>query len=566
MGELLMNKHLLKFAALVLSAVLPSACGIREEAGDELSVDGTVRFIASGDEAKTAFAPAEDGIYPCLWTGNNECVALSLNWGDKQVAAVEASEDGRSATFELSFDIPETEHYRFAAFSPASAVKSASSSRQAWSINLPVDQRPLETSADESAQLLSALSADYSAVPSKVRLGFSHVSAYGRLAISNLQNGDAAILGVELTCSVPFAGQWYYSPADGSLTDNGASSTIHLETTSVDDVWFACMPCEMTGQTLDISVLTEAGTFTKTISPRDGLAFLPGKIARISVDFSNIVATSSAEVFTLVTDISDLSVGDEVLIVNEDGTFALGEQRGTSSKPYRARAAVSVSNDTIEDAGTATVLTLGQGNSNDSWSLMAGSAYLCNKSSGNYLTTSTTINDNSSWTISRSGGTTTIKAKSGESQYIKYNGASNAQRFSCYKGTTTTVQNICIFKKGGSGGAPAQEDPLLEHSQYGLDLGGMQRFYTAGPEQYARSYNEAGIQTFVLLHPGDKEQLEITGYNPAMRKGDSVSFSISWRKGLSTIFNGSWTLTLIREDGPKVWLSDGKGGGVIIKK
>ena len=561
-----MNRHLLKLAAIVLSAALPCACGIREEAGDELSVDGTVRFIASGDDAKTAFAPAEDGIYPCLWTGNNECVALSLNWGDKQVAAVEASEDGRSATFELSFDIPETEHYRFAAFSPASAVKSASSSRQAWSINLPVDQRPLETSADESAQLLSALSADYSAVPSKVRLGFSHVSAYGRLAISNLQNGDAAILGVELTCSVPLAGQWYYSPDDGSLTDNGTSSTIHLETSSVDDVWFACMPCEMTGQTLEISILTEAGTFTKTIRPREGLAFLPGKIARISVDFSGIEATGSAEVFTLVTDISNLSIGDEILIVNEDGSYALGEQSGSPNKPYRARAAVVASDGTIEDPGAATVLTLGAGSSAGSWSLMDGSSYLCNKSSGNYLTTSTTLNGNSSWTISRSGGTTTIKAKDGESQYIKYNGASNALRFSCYKGTTTTVQNVCIYKKGGSGGAPAADDPLLAYTQYGLDLGGMKRFYSGGTDQYARTYNNGDILTFVILHPDDKEQLEITGYSPAMRKGDSANFSIIWRKGVSTLLSGSWTLTLIREDGPKVWLSDGKGGGVIIKK
>ena len=503
-------------------------------------------------------------MYTCLWTGNNECVALSLNWSEKQVAAVEASEDGRSATFELAFDIPEAEHYRFAAFSPASAVMGASNSRQAWSINLPVDQRPLETSADESAQLLAALSTDYSAVPSKVRLGFSHVSAYGRLAISNLQNGDAAILGVELTCSAPFAGQWYYSPSDGSLTDNGASSTIRLETSSVDDVWFACMPCEMTGQTLEINIFTEEGTFSKTIRPREGLAFMPGKVARISVDFSGIEPASASEVFTLLTSASTLTAGDELLIVNADATYALGEQVSGSTE-FRAQVAVSVTEGSISDPGKASILTLGKGNASGTWTLNDGIGYLASKNgSKNNLTTISSVNGSSSCsTAIAPDGHATIVAQSGTKNRIRYNKQSS--RFSCY-GEGNTQFDVCIFKKGGSGGAPVADDPLLAYTQYGLILGGMQRFYESGTDQYARAYEESGTQTFALLEAEGKEQLEITGYRTTMRKGDSANFSITWRKGLSTMLSGNWTLTLIREDGPKVWLSDGKGGGVIIKK
>lgn len=556
-----MKTKLLKIAALALSAALPCACGVRENAPEEFT--GKIVFTASGADAKTAFADPEDGIYPCLWTGNNECVALNLNWGEKQVAAVEASEDGRSATFELEFETVEAQKYAFAAFSPASAVIAASSSRQAWSICLPVRQRPLPNSPDESAQLLSAVSTDYSTMPTKVSLGFSHVSAYGRMAISGLQNGDAAIRSVELTSSVPFAGQWYFNPADGSLTDNGASSTIELETDSVDDVWFSCLPCEMSGQTLTISVLTEAGRFSKTIRPREGLSFLSGKVARIAVDFSGIEAESSAEVFTLVTDISDLAVGDEILIVNLDGDYALGDQVDGKSK-YRNRAAVQAVDGVIETPGDATVLTLGQGNSADSWTLKDGNVYLCSTSSGNYLTTSTSVSNNSSWKISRSGSTTKIEAKAGVSRFIMYN--SSSPRFSCYKNTSTSVHDICIYKKGG-GSAPVEDDPMLAYDQYGLNLGGMQRFYTPGTDQYAREYDDAdGSQTFVILESEGKEQLEISGYTPSMRKGDSATFSICWRKGLSTQLNGNWTLTLVREDGPKVWLSDGKGGGVIIKK
>lgn len=560
-----MKTKLLKIAVLALTAALPCACGIRENAPEEFT--GKIVFTASGADAKTAFASPENGYYPCLWTGNNECVALNLNWAEKQVAAVEASEDGRSASFELEFEAVEAQKYAFAALSPASAVIAASSSRQAWSICLPVRQHPLPNSPDEAAQLISAVSTDYSTMPTKVSLGFSHISAYGRLAISGLQNGDAAIRSVELTSSVPFAGQWYFNPADGSLTDNGASSTIELETDSVDDVWFSCLPCEMSGQTLTISVLTEAGRYSKTIRPREGLAFLPGKVARIAVDFSGIEAESSAEVFTLVTDVSSLAAGDEILIVNAAGDRAIASQY---SNQYRTETSVSAVNGTIEDSGEATVLLLAAGKGNGTWALADGNSYLASTSNSkkNYLATQSSLDNYASWAISiASDGKATLTAQAGSSTVIRYN-KQNA-RFSCYKpaniGTNGTY-DVCLYRKG-SGTAPADDDPMLEYDQYGLNIGGMQRFYTPGTDQYVRQYDDAGSsQTFVILEAEGKEQVEISGYTPSMRKGDSATFSICWRKGLSTQLNGNWTLTLVREDGPKVWLSDGRGGGVIIKK
>jgi len=551
-----------KLAVLLLSAALPCSCAFREGNEENAAPDGKVRFTAVADDTRTAFAEAEGGTYPCLWTGNNECVALSLNWGETQVAAVSASEDGRSAGFELEFDAPEAQQYVFSAFSPASSVSGMSESRRAWSISLPVDQRPLDGSCDESAQLISAQTSGYSILPGKVQLAFRHVSAYGRLAISGLQNGDTAILGVELTSSVPFAGNWYYSPEDGSLADNGASSTLFLETGTVDDVWFACMPCEMGGKTLSISILTEAGTFTKTIRPRAGLAFEAGKVARISVDFSGIEATGGADVFTLVTAVSALSKGDEILIVNAESTYALGEQQ-SGSTDYRALAAVSVTDGVIGDSGAATVLTLGSGSTSGTWTLSDGKGYLASKSSKNNLTRVTSVNGNSSWSISiASSGIATIKAQSGSSTYIRYN--KTAARFSCYS-SATNLLDVCIYKKG-SGGGPAADDPLLDYAQYGLDLGGLQRFYVPGTDQYARQYDASGVQTFALLEAEGNEQLEITGYRSSMRKGDRATFTILWRKGLITRLSGNWDLTLVREDGPKVWLSDGNGGGVIIKK
>ena len=58
----------------------------------------------------------------------------------------------------------------------------------------------------------------------------------------------------------------------------------------------------------------------------------------------------------------------------------------------------------------------------------------------------------------------------------------------------------------------------------------------------------------------------ITGYDPSLVKGSLVKVSLHYRQGKKTILKGSYTLKVVKEDGPKVWLGDGSGEGFIIKK
>ena len=81
-----------------------------------------------------------------------------------------------------------------------------------------------------------------------------------------------------------------------------------------------------------------------------------------------------------------------------------------------------------------------------------------------------------------------------------------------------------------------------------------------------RAYDANGVLTFTLINPDNIEELEITGYNKSKVKGDNVSLTVSWRRGRTTVLTGSYSMTLVKEDGPKVWLSDGNGKGVILKK
>ena len=62
------------------------------------------------------------------------------------------------------------------------------------------------------------------------------------------------------------------------------------------------------------------------------------------------------------------------------------------------------------------------------------------------------------------------------------------------------------------------------------------------------------------------EELEITGYKKGYVKGDgNIPISVHWRCGMVTVLSQDYTMKIIKEDGPKVWLSDGTHG-VIIKK
>jgi hypothetical protein len=136
-------------------------------------------------------------------------------------------------------------------------------------------------------------------------------------------------------------------------------------------------------------------------------------------------------------------------------------------------------------------------------------------------------------------------------------------------GTSTKrayIDNVIITRHDGGSGSSA-DDPLLQKTVYGGYLGsGLEWEYNPGTDQVTRSYDSNGFQTYTLIDPSDVEELEITGYKKVyVKDGSNISISVNWRRGTSTVLSEVYTMTIIKEDGPKVWLSDGTHG-VIIKK
>ena len=553
-------KKILKTSLWALTALAAFAgCRQAEQEFPEPGFLKTVRFQAGAADTRTAFAAPENGVYRTLWTENDRDILLSMNYGKAVNSAVTPAEDGETAWFEASFEASAaTSPYTFYAVSPASAARAISPSRSAWSVYVAADQKPLENSVDEAAQLLVAKSAASTAFPEKVQLHFAHLTAYGRLSLKNLELEDAAVDKVELTFSTPVVGEWYWAE-DGTLTSNGASHTITLDTDASGDLWFACAPVDVSGETMSLSVYTTHGILSKEITFPEGRKFTSGKVARFSVDMAGITFAGGTDQYVRVTDVSEIHVGDEVLIVNTEGTYALGGQVSTGTA-HRSRVAVTTENGVVTDPGKATPLTVEAGASAGTWSFYTGTGYLSSASSKNVLRESKDKSGNSSWTVTVSGGVATIVAQAGESRYIREN--TQSPRFSCYK--QGSQNDVVLYRKSSVSGAVA-EDPLVASSEYGSYYAGAAWTYERGVDQLFRSYPDGKLE-FALLKASTKEQLVVSGYDPSLTKGDAVTVSLLYRKGRKVLLERTCDLKVVREDGPKVWLGDGSGQGFILKK
>jgi len=534
-----------------------------------------VHFRAEQTDTKAQFGELEDGAYPTLWTDNDTEVKLSLNYGTAVAADVVKSSDSRSASFDATFDFSGVVGpYTFYSVSPASAAAALSPSREAWKVTIPCEQTPSESSVDEAGIILASTSAEYASISdvSDVDLYFTHLTAYGRMSLSNLALGSGeAVSAVELTVTTPIVGDWYWNTAGTSITDYGASSTLTINTTRTSDIWFACAPVDVSGEMMSVTVFTNLGYYVQLVEFPADRQFTAGQAAVFSVDMAGAEQTlygggTPSGDFTLVTDASTLQAGDEIIITNIDGTYGLGAISSNSN--YRTAVGVSATGSVLSSIGNAIVLTLRAGNQSGTWAFQDGSSYLTSPSTdNNYLLNSSSITDNSSWSISiDSNNQATIVAQAGNRTHLRYNYNNGTPRFSTYA-YSSAVAKPAIYRRSASGSSAPSADPMLSLSEYGCYLGsGLNRVLTAGVDQVTRAYNGDGVLTYTIINAAAVEELEISGYSKDKLKGDAVSVTVNWRIASTSVLSSTYTMKVIKEEGPKVWLSDGNGKGVIIKK
>ena len=152
-------------------------------------------------------------------------------------------------------------------------------------------------------------------------------------------------------------------------------------------------------------------------------------------------------VYELVSNVSDLAVGDTIIIVNSSKTVALST---TQNKNNRGQVIVTLDSEgRVVSDNSIQEIVLGNGTKAGTFAFNVGTAeYLyAASSSSNQLKSTATLNDNGSWAITiEANGVATIKAQGKNTRnLLKYNSDSNSGHiFSCYG---SGQDNVSIMKK-----------------------------------------------------------------------------------------------------------------------
>ncbi len=216
-----------------------------------------------------------------------------------------------------------------------------------------------------------------------------------------------------------------------------------IEPNGTYDIYMMMPPFTLaSGDKFNITVTTDKGISEQSRTMIQEVKFEAGKMNTATIDVT--LPKPEEASYTLLTDISELTVGSKIIIANLEAGKALGAQRSNN----REGAAVTISGGNLIEnpAATVSVLTVGQGTTNTGYfTLNDGDGYLyAAGSSKNYLKIENKVTVNSEWEITiAADGIATIKATgSNNRNWMRFN--SDSDLFSCYR---SGQKDVYIFKK-----------------------------------------------------------------------------------------------------------------------
>jgi len=171
----------------------------------------------------------------------------------------------------------------------------------------------------------------------------------------------------------------------------------------------------------------------------DGKA--PEKQSQNSSPTSDEENEETVSTWQLCTDVTELAVGDQIVIVVQSEEVALGTTQNTSN---RSAASVIKDGHTVTFGDDVQIITLENGVVENTFAFNVGTGYLYAPSSAsNQLKTHASIDENSSWSIVIDSSYVANIVAQGEStrNVLMYNLASNL--FSCY---SSAQEPVAIYK------------------------------------------------------------------------------------------------------------------------
>lgn len=392
----------------------------------------------------------------------------SINWsaGDQLSVVVnnsiKTSSALDSATTTASFTVGGVETsesgYTIQAVYPADANKEARGANYpyVYKIETATKQTPSTTSFDGAADMLVAKEVTTTEQPSELSMQFTRLVALGEMTLTRFAP-ESAIKSVTFSTSdAALTGRSYVNLSTTEVEygyANQAFKNVVLNYVDTEDwskgytIYFTCFPAELTTGFTVVVETTDGTKYTKTVTLTDGktLSFTAGDMTRfmVKMDDAEVKEPSALTTYNLLTDVSDLTAGDKIIIAAANSDVALST---TQNGNNRGQTAITKSDDTVSFNDDVQILTVEAGTKAETFAFNTGNGYLyAASSSSNYLRTETTLSDNSSWTISVDGGVATIKAQGTNTRnLLRYN--SGSSMFSCY---ASGQQDVAIYYLNG---------------------------------------------------------------------------------------------------------------------
>lgn len=189
--------------------------------------------------------------------------------------------------------------------------------------------------------------------------------------------------------------------------------------------------------------------FTKIAGLSLGLAMAIGVGVGLGQQKASEARAATGDTYAKVTSASDISGGDTVIFVNQDGTYACGTTQNTNN---RTPVGITLKNNkyTKTDSDNVQEFTVIAGSTSGQFGFHTGSGYIYSASSSkNNLSTNTDGSSKqptgtSAWTISITNGVASVMNVSNTSYYLAFNGTSYFSQYKSGQSKTT------IYKKEAS--------------------------------------------------------------------------------------------------------------------
>lgn len=529
--------------AIAVAAMSFTACSNDLTEDVTPSQEFTVQINAVENLSRTHFGNLNEGKYPTLWDATDKIAASLANGNNKASnVATYVSDDSKTASFKVELNTTNaTAPYVVYAASPSTAVVSGvHATNKYWNLNIPSSQEPSATSCDPAAQIVVGQSESSETLPSSVNIEFSHVTAYAKINFTNVALGEAKVESINIEADQNIAGRFLYYVAGekvGTTEANSATNIITIGTSELTNVWVALAPTAVSELTFTIN--TDKGTITKEVAVNK--EFKSGVVATFNVDMTGKTITTP-DVYTLVTDLSVLAEGDNVVIAAAGYDFAMST---TWNSNNNAHTAITKSDNTITPTAAVQILTVYDAGTN-LYKFSAGKdgeneKYIYAPGGGNRLRVTTTEADNCYWDItidSTTGAATMVAQTTDTRKIIRYN---SSGLFSCY---ASGQEDVALYYKSNGGEKIAIEPQISANDVTGI------------------SYEGVTNATFPVVIRGISGTVNVTPdgtiVTSATLNNNVVTYSVAentgstTRTGTITLSNGTTSHTVNVEQGKPV--------------